>query len=154
MKAACAVLVTGVLVSILTGFVILIYVSPLQYRPKLSDSSALKDSTKLEDVQKQLNSIFDEAKVKSQIIINHAMEIELSKLEGEKCKILQETWKEIIRLHMIMVVSMEIEEMKRRDTLKKITRDTQDSLKNYYHKITGFAWVLMITREANQALRE
>ena len=58
-----------------------LYVSPLQYRPKLSDSSALKDSTKLEDMQKQLSIIYDKAKTKSQLIINHVMKIKLSKLE-------------------------------------------------------------------------
>ena len=82
------------------------------------------------------------------------MEIELTKLEGDKCKILQETWKRIIRSHTIMVISMETEERKRRDTLKQITRDTKDALKNYYDKIISFPWLLMITREPNQALRE
>ena len=53
-----------------------------------------------------------------------------------------------------MVVSMETEERKRRDTLKKVTRDTNDSLKNYYDEIIGFAWLLLITREPNQALRD
>ena len=70
-----------------------LYVRPLRYRPKLSNSSALKDSSNLENVQKQLNEIYDAAKVKSQIIINHVMEIELKELEGKKCTILQETWK-------------------------------------------------------------
>ena len=64
------------------------------------------------------------------------------------------SWKKILRSHMIMVVSLMEAEMKVKDTLKKITRDKKNSLKNHYDQIVGFAWILLITGEANQALQE
>ena len=53
-----------------------------------------------------------------------------------------------------MVISLVEVEMKVKDTLKKITRDTKNPLKNHYDQIRGFLWILLITGEAKEALRE
>ena len=131
-----------------------LYWSPLLYRPNSIASSAFKVPVKMTNQQAQLNQIYDAAKKKAQLVVNIDIESEQEHQEKEKCTILQTSWKKILRSHTIMVVSLVEEEMKVKDTLKKITRDEKNPLKNHYDQIVGFAWILLITGDANEALRE
>ena len=53
-----------------------------------------------------------------------------------------------------MVVSLIETQMKVKDTLQKITRDKKNQLKNHYDEIIGFAWLLLISGDANKALQK
>lgn len=46
-----------------------------------------------------------------------------------------------------------MEEIKRKDLLQRYDRDPSDNLENHYDKICGFAYMLLITGKANNALR-
>ena len=131
-----------------------LYWSPLRYRPNIITSPTFKDSVKMADQQLQLNKISDQAEKKAQSAVNIGTKTELAHQEKKKFTLLQTTWKKILRSHTIMVVSPVEEEMKVKDSLKKITRDTKNPLKNHYNQIVGFAWILLITEEANKALQE
>ena len=63
--------------------------SPLRYRPKISASTAFKDSVKMTDQQTQLNQIYDTARKKAQLVVNICMETERGIKEKEKLTILQ-----------------------------------------------------------------
>lgn len=128
--------------------------SPLRYRPNVTASPAFKDSVKMTDQQTQLNQIYDAAKKKAQLVVNTGIESEQEHQEKEKLTIIQTNRKRILRSDLIMVVSLIETEMKVKDTLKKITKDRKNPLKNHYDQIVGFAWILLITGDANQALQE
>ena len=91
---------------------------------------------------------------KAQLVVNKGMEAEREIQEKEKRIIIQTNCKSILRSHTIMVVSLIEAEMKVKDTLQKKTRDKKNPLNNHYDQIIGFAWLLLISGDANEALRE
>ena len=53
----------------------------------------------------------------------------------------------------MMTVNVCMQEIKTKDALIRYNRDPSDTLENYYDEICGFAYMLLITGKANDALR-
>ena len=53
----------------------------------------------------------------------------------------------------MMTVNVCMEEIKKKDVLQQYDRDPSDNLENHYDEICGFAYMLLITGKANDALR-
>ena len=81
------------------------------------------------------------------------MEIEADYWIDQRFIQIQIYLKNRIRCHVTLVVNVSMEEIKTKDALQRYDRDPSDTLENYYDEICGFAYMLLITGKANDALR-
>ena len=128
-----------------------VFVKCLRNRPTIIPIDALKNDSKVNNLETQLDHTVKQFQVQAQAIINEYTELEVQYMEKKRRLDLETSLKKIIRSHTTYILHQDMEKQRIKNVL---SRDYGNSVDTSLDEACGFTYLLLLTGKACTALTE